>query len=110
MSEGKILVTNINWAWDEDDVFNEMVSMSEEDKAKFVKMARGEEIRVSCMTDEEILDDFQDGLRHNRITPEEFFNLPESVEVDADWSDEDVTNYLCDEYGFFINGYARSDD
>lgn len=42
------------------------------------------------------------------------FDLPDTVEIevkDGDvWTEEDVTNYLCDKYGYFINGYALDTD
>ena len=44
----------------------------------------------------------------------EVFNLPDNVEISAEniseWTEDDITNYLCDEYGFFVNGYALSTD
>lgn len=56
-----------------------------------------------------------EAIKRNAVDIEELFNLPSSVELPQEFVEEDinagyVTDWLSDEYGFFINGYYVEKD
>ena len=63
------------------------------------------------MTTEERLDYAYDLWHHSPSALQEFSNLPDEVEIpDDSWDDGTITEYLTDEYGYFINGYVLDTD
>ncbi len=100
----KIIVSNIEWDWDEDNLWDQLMDMTAEEKSDIFG------IDASTMSDDDIFDAAYDKLRHGKVSEESVFNLPETIEVDEEWDDEAIAEYISSEYGFCIYGFARSDD
>lgn len=114
-----VLITNIDWQWNREDIHNlicgeyegDEPGLSEEDFYKLMdKMGRTYE---SELLKSEMEDELEDALHHNALTPEDVFGLPSTLVIEAEdpatWADEDITNYLYNEYGFHIGaeGWKR---
>ncbi len=110
MSKNKVIISDIEWDWDDDLIANTLDYMSREDKETLLKTATGKDWDLSNMDDDDVWDAFSDLLHHNKLTPEQFFNLPEEIEVDEDWEDEEIGDYIGNEYGFCIKGFTKSTD
>ena len=104
----KIVVCNIQWDWDRDSV--EFVLEELENVDATIKRFKLDIPTVQATEDcyEELIDLCCDSPRHNKVTPEDIFGLPNTVEVPGTFCDEQITEYLSDEFGFCIKGYARS--
>jgi hypothetical protein len=108
--ENIITVSNIDWDYDDDNIWDEIVSgLDYEIKDGKIQVSR----TCKFHEPEEVFDMISEALHHNSVTTKDVFNLPDEVEIDTNTigdSDEDITNYLTDTYGFFIKGYAKSTD
>lgn len=106
----KIVISEIQWIWNRDNVSDKLDELNTvEDTIRLFKLdprtvydAEGD--------DELILDLCVDALHHNRVTPEEVFDLPETVEVPSTLGDDLISEYIAEEYGFCFDDYKRSDD
>ncbi len=106
----KITISDIQWDWDRDMVCEKVDSLDTiADTISLFKLNP----HAACDAegnDEAIYDLCVDSLRHNRVTAEEVFDLPETIEFPGTLGDEQITEYIAEEYGFCVSGYTRSDD
>ncbi len=105
----KLTVSNIQWDWTREDIES---LLSQHDTTEMLRLFKIDDASVAnCELHEgAILDLCYDQLRHNRVTCEEVFDLPETIEVPSTLGDEQITEYLAEEYGYCVKGYSRSDD
>jgi len=116
---GKIIAKNIDWDIDKEDIVVELDNMTEEKASKLLGVSLE---TYESMTEDERYDIAEDLLRHNKISLNDFFKLPDEVEVpmrvvyyslnevfeNEDEKriqlQEDIVNYITDSLGFCING------
>jgi hypothetical protein len=105
----KFIAYDIDWNYEIEEVSAQLDNLTYENAAARLGIPKD---RYANMTTDERLDYALDVLRHNKTTVADFFNLPEEVEIPeeleiTDINDDmsDVTDWLSDEYGFYINGY-----
>ncbi len=108
--DAMVTVSNIQWDWDRDMVCEKVDSLDTiADTISLFKLDP-QTVRDAEGNDEDIYDLCVDSLRHNRVTAEEVFDLPETIDVPGTFGDEQITEYLAEEYGYCVSGYTRSDD
>lgn len=107
--DATVTVSDIQWDWNREDIDS---LLSQYNTAEMIRMFKlNDEDVDNCEIHEgAILDLCYDSLRHNRVTPEEVFGLPETIDVPGTFGDEQITEYIAEEYGFCVGGYTRSDD
>ena len=100
---------NIKWMIDLDEVYEKLDDMT-------AKKA-SEELGISYdtyanMTTEERHDYAYDLFHHNRVSLDEFMGLPDEVEIPEPLqrNDEDISDWLSDEYGFCHEGFQLDTD
>lgn len=101
---------NIDWLVDLDEVYEILDDMSFEKAALAIGVPP---IIWANMTTEERHDKAYSLFHHCPATLDEFLNLPNEVEIPDELIDEnDITDYLCDTFGYCIgkNGYSLSID
>lgn len=99
---------NINWEIDFDEIYEKLDEMTVKNAAKALELP---EERYANMTTEERHDYAYDYFRHRIKAMEEFVGLPDEVEIPKEiTSEEDITDYLSDEFGYLINGYELDTD
>lgn len=99
---------NINWEIDFDEIYEKLDEMTAEKAAKALEIS---EEKYANMSTEERHDYAYDYFRHRIRAMEEFVGLPEEVEIPEGITDEeDITNYLSDEFGYLIRGYKLDTD
>ena len=99
---------NIDW----DISINEAIEMLDEMDYKNAAFVLGiSSDTYANMTTEERHDYAYDLFHHCPGELEDFMDLPSEVELPEELIDEeDITNWLSDEYGFCINGYRLDTD
>lgn len=102
-------IFEIVWDYDEDNIWDTLASLSAEEKNELLKKADGKDWNSENMRDEDLFETFKRFLHHNNLSPEQFFGLPVEVMVESSMNDDEVTDFLTDTYGFFIEGFLRSD-
>ena len=101
-----IKVFDIHWDYSRDDVRDMLDRLGISETCKKFHLNP----KFVPKDDGVVIDFCIEQLHHGRATVYKAFDLPESIEVPASWSDEDISNYLSDKYGYYHNGFSRSDD
>ncbi len=106
---------NIQWDIDFDEAFEKLDSMTPENAAKALNMPVNEYMTLSK---EDRHDTAYDLWHRVPAELEKFMGLPDEVEIpeellketDKSVRDEDIANWLSDEYGFCHEGFELSTD
>ena len=105
-------VSDIEWDWDDDNLW-EIIDNCDDiaDLCEKFKLPPTVDCNKLMNEDETYAFDVcYDSIRHNRVTFGAVAGLPETIEVPAKWDDEEIAEYISNEYGFCIKGFARSED
>lgn len=97
--------TNIDWNVSDEEIMTVLDSLTAKEAAKRLGVPYN---TYANMTTNERHDYAFDVFRHNAADRAEFVFLPDEVtlpEEAVDWEDDEITDYLSDKYGYFINGY-----
>lgn len=97
--------TNIEWDVSDEELLTVLDAMTAETAAEKLGIPKD---TYANMTTEERHDWALDAFHHNSTSRSEFVGLPDDVELPEgaeEWEDDEITDYLSDEYGYFINGY-----
>lgn len=104
------IAKDIEWDIDIDEIYEKIDNMRVEVAAVTLGISKD---TYANMTTEERHDFIYDTYHHNRKSADELFNLPETIEIpeefgitDTEDDMSDVTDWISDEYGFCIKGYA----
>lgn len=99
---------NIKWDIDIDDAIDTLDEMTSEDAAKVLELP---EKRYANMTTSDRYDYAYSYFERCHGAMEGLFRLPNSVEIPKDMSDEDeISDWLSDEYGFCHAGFELDTD
>lgn len=99
---------NIEWDIDMDEAIEILDDMSVGDAAQSLKISKE---KYSKMTIDERHEVAIDIFHHCPAVLDELMGLPNEVEIPAELIDEDdITDWLSDEYGFCFNGYGLIDE
>lgn len=97
-------VTKIQWDIEFEDFFDGLLEMTVKAQARILGIPNDKYIN---MTTEERNDYAYDVFRHSPSVADEVFDLPTEIELpDGEWTEELITEYLSNEYGFCLNGYS----
>ena len=98
---------NIEWSQDMDFAYERLDEMEEEAAAKAIELSVES---YKNLTTEERHDLAEDYWRHRPGKLDEFMGCPSEVEIPENLTTEDeITAWLCYEYGAHINGYKIQD-
>ncbi len=107
--EPKFVAYDISWEIDMDEVYAKLDEMTIAGAAKAIEVPFQ---AYASMTTEERHDYAYDYFRRREAAKAEFMGLPETVDIpnefhikDENEDMDDVTEWLSDEYGYFISGY-----
>ena len=98
-------VTNIEWVVSDEEIMDRLDNMTAEQAAEKLGIPYN---TYANMTTEERHDYAFDAFRHNRADRAEFVGLSDEVELPEGaetWENDEITDYLCEEYGYYTNGY-----
>ena len=104
--------TNIQWDIDFDDVWEVLADMDYRKAADVLEIPYE---TYANMTTEERDDYAYDYFRHRPGALCDFLGLPDEVDIPSefdpsdDYYEEDITDWLSDEYGYCINVYVLED-
>lgn len=108
MNKAPIIASNIQWDYDFDEIYEKLDSMSAENAAEALGISYE---RYANMTTEERHDYAYDLFHHCPGAACEFLGLPNEIEIPAELTDEeDISDWLSDEYGYCHKGFALSTD
>lgn len=97
-------VTNISWDYDYEEFWQTLSEKLVEKQAKILDIPYNRYIEMNETEREEYA---YDVFRRTPSVANEVFELPNEVELpNEDWTEELITDYLSNEYGFFIKGYT----
>ena len=99
MDNMRKIVTNIEWDIYIDDAFEILNDMP---RSKVADIFGTHTIN---MTTDELYDYAYDVWRHSPAELEEFMGLPDTVDVPGTLEDDEIANYLSDQYGFCIRNF-----
>lgn len=97
--------TNIKWDVSEEEILTALDSLTAQEASKRLEIPYS---TYANMTTSERHEYALDAFHHNLEQRAEFIGLPDEVmlpEEAINWEDDEITDYLSDEYGYFINGY-----
>lgn len=98
------IATNIQWVIDPEQAFEKLDEMKPEQAAECIQVSLEQ---YNTMSIKECHERAQFCWHHNFTDLEEFMGLPDSVEIPSGLeTEEDITEYLCWEYGTFFEGYS----
>ena len=99
-----LVAYDIQWDVDMDDIYEKFDDMSVEKAADILACPK----RVYAnMHDGERHDLIHDRFHHNMLDAAEFVGLPNEVALPKEIiAEEDISNYLSDEYGYCYEGYS----
>lgn len=99
-----LVAYDIQWDVDMDEIFEKFDDMSAEKAAEVLVCPK----RVYAnMNDGERHDLIYDRFHHNMLDAAEFVGLPNEVALPKELiNEEDISNYLSDEYGYYHEGYS----
>ena len=94
---------DIEWDFDEDQIFERIDETESEEMAEFIGISVE---KYESLTQEERYDWAYDKFRHCPALLDEFMGLPDEVDIPLELvDDEDISNWLSDEYGFCHEGF-----
>ncbi len=103
-----MVASNIDWYVSFDE-FCEALLMEPDECAAEICHYNTED--YSARTTADKIDAIYDQYHHRPGEVDDYFGLPSEVDLPEGLTDEDmVTEYLSNEYGFFVNGYALDTD
>ena len=94
---------NIQWVVDMDEMLEVMDTMTVESAAEVVEIPVS---RYANMTTEERHDYAIDYFRHCPGALDDLMGLPDKVDIPDEVDEEDVADWLSDEYGFCHEGFV----
>ena len=96
--------TDIRWDVDIDEGFDKLDDMSSDKAAEYLGVPKE---AYANMTTSERHDYAYDAWHHNRKSLSEFVGAPNEVALPADilWDEDSISDYLCDEYGWYHEGF-----
>lgn len=105
----RFIAYDILWDFDEEEILEAIDRLTYQTAAEILGLPKE---RYANMTTSERHDVALDVFHHRPGAADELFGLPEEVEIPQEFgitSEQDdfgeVTDWLSDEYGFFIKGY-----
>ena len=97
-------VTNISWDYDYEDFWQTLSEKLVYKQAKILDIPYEKYVEMNEWEREQYAYDI---FRRNPSVADEVFGLPNEIILpNEDWTEELITDYLSDEYGFCINGYT----
>ena len=94
---------DIEWDFDEDQIFERIDETESEEMAEIIGISVE---KYESLTQEERYDWAYDKFRHCPALLDEFMGLPDEVDIPLELvDDEDISNWLSDEYGFCHEGF-----
>ena len=97
--------TNIEWNISDEELLERLDDMLAETAAEKLGVPVNS---YANMTTEERHDYALDSFHHHKADKAEFIGLPNEVELPEEakeWSDDEITDYLSDEYGYYLDRY-----
>lgn len=108
---GTIEIKDICWVYDSDNISEQLYDMDPEAFSRLMEKSGSVAASDQNFSVEDAVDYVRDAMHHGRLTTEDVFGLPDRLTIEAEdvaeWKDEDVTNFLEERYGYFVDGYAR---
>ncbi len=105
----KFTAYDIEWNVEIDEVYEIFSKMTAHNAAELLNISEKEYSAMGINEKHELI---RDRIHHNRISASDIADLPEMVEIPAEFgivsekdNMEDVTDWLSDKYGYCINGY-----
>lgn len=99
--------SNIIWDINENDIFEAIDELPSSDAAILLQISHNSYKKLNR---EERCYYFRDAIHHNRIDAAELVGLPDEVDIPPEigTNDEDIANWISDEFGYCIEGFAIS--
>lgn len=100
---------DIKWDIDVEDAYDKLDDMTSEKAAEALDLPKE---KYANMTTSERHDYAYDAFHHNKVDLAEFMGLPDEVEIpkSVGTNDEDISDWLSDQYGYCHDGFALDTD